>query len=600
MIRTMPVVHNEEIDLYIRTYYSLLRSSAPIRVRSLEETHAAMNSSLHQQAEGTELDVSALVYAALRLPHCVIDATLVIMGQMDDVFQREGYTPEEWRPVRARARRRKFFYEPDQRILAAYIASVSDIDDLIPCLTTLQIEWNKLHYALVAAQLEPLLQSAMVDQTGTTPESEESIQQSYALLNSIRLACNLEEEDFAKLEQVWQGPRLLKVFRKAAMYPLDLQITVLGAGLSDYRRSVQHWWGKVQEAADPLLSQRPIYFLSSNVHSMINLLSGFAWEQQEQIAKFVTTHNPERLRDEYQFIVDELKRADTPQNHAQLRNFLYYTLRHCLGEEDMGAALMAREAKIGVTRVSDPHCLDVEAQIIEMKDLRREYADPRLHSIDEADWALLQESDALIYNIDYPLGMAAYHIFSQVSTAVGRILGVYILGKAATLNGRVGDVMIPNVVYDEHSRNSYLFRNSFVAQDVAPYINHGTVFDNQKAVTVRGTILQNRNFMHVFYEEGYTDIEMEAGPYLSAIYEDVYPRRYPVNEIVNLFINAPYDIGVLHYASDTPISRRQSLLSKSLSYFGVDATYATSVAVLRQILQKEAARQRMQLQHRDN
>ena len=116
------------------------------------------------------------------------------------------------------------------------------------------------------------------------------------------------------------------------------------------------------------------------------------------------------------------------------------------------------------------------------------------------------------------------------------------------------------------------------------------MLDNQKAVTVRGTILQNRKFMHVFYEEGYTDIEMEAGPYLSGIYEDVYPRRYPVNEIVNLFINTPYDIGILHYASDTPYSRRQSLLSKSLSYFGVDATYATSVAVMRRILQNELAR----------
>jgi hypothetical protein len=96
--------------------------------------------------------------------------------------------------------------------------------------------------------------------------------------------------------------------------------------------------------------------------------------------------------------------------------------------------------------------------------------------------------------------------------------------------------------------------------------------------------------MHVFYEEGYTDIEMEAGPYLSAIYEDVYPKRYPIDEIVNLFINAPYEIGLLHYASDTPISRRQSLLSKSLSYFGVDATYATSIAVLRRILTQEVAR----------
>jgi hypothetical protein len=165
-----------------------------------------------------------------------------------------------------------------------------------------------------------------------------------------------------------------------------------------------------------------------------------------------------------------------------------------------------------------------------------------------------------------------------------------VLGKAATLNGRVGDVMIPNVVYDEHSQNTFLFRNCFTATDVSPLLNFGTVFDNQKAVTVRGTILQNRSFMHVFYEEGYTDIEMEAGPYLSGIYEDVYPQRYPVNEIVNLFINVPYDIGLIHYASDTPISRRQTLLSKSMSYFGVDATYAGSIAVMRRILEQEATR----------
>ena len=43
--------------------------------------------------------------------------------------------------------------------------------------------------------------------------------------------------------------------------------------------------------------------------------------------------------------------------------------------------------------------------------------------------------------------------------------------------------------------------------------------DNQKAVTVLGTFLQNSTYMDVFYREGYTDIEMEAGPYLSAVYE---------------------------------------------------------------------------------
>jgi hypothetical protein len=179
---------------------------------------------------------------------------------------------------------------------------------------------------------------------------------------------------------------------------------------------------------------------------------------------------------------------------------------------------------------------------------------------------------------------------SQVASSVEDLLGIYIMGKAATLSGRVGDVMIPNVVFDEHSRNTFLYKNCFLAQDVSPYLLHGDVFDNQKAVTVRGTFLQNRDFIGVFYREGYTDIEMEGGPYLSAVYEDIYPRRYPVNEIVNLFINAPYDIGLLHYASDTPYSRRQTLLSKSLSYFGVDATYACGVAILRRIFEVELAR----------
>jgi len=572
MIRTMPVVQSEEIELYIRTYYSLLRSSAPIRIRSLEETHAAMNSSLHQLADSPEIDMSALIYAALRLPEQIVDARLVILGQMDDVFQREGYAPESWQPVRARARRRKFYFEPAERILAAYIASVSDIDDLIPCVTTLQIEWNKLYYKLVNSQLATALQQVR-------SEDQEQIQ---TLLEEVRQASGLSEEDFAKLGLVWRGDRLLHNLQKVSNQRLDLRVTVLGSGLSDYRRSVQYWWEKIRQTAPQDLSKRPIYFVSSNVHSLANLLSGHAWEQQATITEYIQEHNTENLWPEYQGLPET--------DNGQLRNFLYYTSRLALNDMDAQRAFTAAEERVGITRLSNLHCLDVEAQVIELSRLDPTRFDARLQAMDDQSLALLRQSDALIFNIDYPLGMAAYHIYSQVSTAVGQILGVYILGKAATLNARVGDVMIPNVVYDEHSRNSYLFRNSFTAQDVAPYLNFGTVFDNQKSVTVRGTILQNRNYMHVFYEEGYTDIEMEAGPYLSSIYEDVYPKRYPIDEIVNLFINAPYEIGLLHYASDTPISRRQSLLSKSLSYFGVDATYATSVAVLRKILTQEVAR----------
>ena len=201
----------------------------------------------------------------------------------------------------------------------------------------------------------------------------------------------------------------------------------------------------------------------------------------------------------------------------------------------------------------------------------------------------LAQSDALILNIDYPLGLAAYDILAEVSSHAGSIYGVYVMGKAATLNAVIGDVMISNVVHDEHSRNTYLFPNSFTAADVAPDLVYGTVLDNQKSITVQGTFLQNASYMDVFYREGYTVIEMEAGPYLSAVYEMYRPQRHPVNEIVNLY-GLPFDLGMIHYASDTPLGKGKNLGAGSLSYFGMDATYAATLAILRRIFELEINR----------
>jgi hypothetical protein len=202
----------------------------------------------------------------------------------------------------------------------------------------------------------------------------------------------------------------------------------------------------------------------------------------------------------------------------------------------------------------------------------------------------LRASEAIILHIDYPLGMAAYYLLSRLGQGVGELRGVYVMGKAATLNGRVGDVSLSGVCYDEHSRNTFLFRNAFSAGDVAPYLRRGSVFDNQAALTVRSAFLQNRRYMTAFYRGGYTVLEMEAGPFLGAIYELIYPHALPRDEIVHLSDKTPFDVGFLHYASDTPYSRRQSLLSKSLSYFGVDSTYACAIAIVRRILQQEVAR----------
>jgi len=67
------------------------------------------------------------------------------------------------------------------------------------------------------------------------------------------------------------------------------------------------------------------------------------------------------------------------------------------------------------------------------------------------------------------------------------------------------------------------------------------------------------------------------------------PKRYPVDEIVDLH-NVPFDLGFLHYASDTPLSKGRNLGAGNLSYFGMDPTYAASIAILRRIFALEIER----------
>ncbi len=132
MDRTVPQTGTEEIALYIRTYYSLLRSSHAVQLDALVEAHLAVNSSLHINARDAAPDAAVLFYTISRLPTCIAQVNLVVMGQTDRVFHDYGYTDvENWRRVIGSGTPPPYPFD-GQETLAAYIASRSDIDDLIP------------------------------------------------------------------------------------------------------------------------------------------------------------------------------------------------------------------------------------------------------------------------------------------------------------------------------------------------------------------------------------------------------------------------------------------------------------------------------------
>jgi hypothetical protein len=571
MERTVPSTASEEVELYLRTYYSLLRSSADVQIRSLEEAHAGMKSLLHSFVREPVPDMSAFLYCLLRLPECIYKVDLVVLGQSLEVFSKAGFKDVEcWDSIIAPARRRRCFFNGTDT-LACFIASVSDIDDVIPILTAYQIEWNKIHLLLQR-------NSAFISQLNSADPM-----QNYDLAD-IAQTLNLPLEDIERLKTVW-GENFHNNLLQIAAKPRRLRVRLLNGSLVEYRRATDLWWEHIADICKELID-RPVYFISSNPHSLVNLLSGYAFKNKNKLINYLHETKNRELQEEWENI-------QAQQVVSSQENFLYYILKK-FQQTKNGTSFVddQKNAEIdcGILRVSSEHSFDVDVQIIELNQICPETLDPRLQ---EGDLSFISQSDAILLNIDYPLGMAAYNILSEVSEHVEKVLGIYIMGKSASLNGSVGDIVIPNVVHDEHSKNTYLFQNSFNAAHVTPYLMYGTVLDNQKCVSVRGTFLQNSRYMEVFYREGYTDIEMEAGPYLSAVYEMYRPQRHPVNEIVNLY-EVPFDVGIIHYVSDNPMGKGKNLGAGSLSYYGMDSTYAASVAILKRIFQLEKTRSNQQ------
>jgi hypothetical protein len=437
MERTVPSTASEEVELYLRTYYSLLRSTADVQIRTLEEAHAGVKSLLHPLVRDPVPDMSALLYCLLRLPTCIHQVELVVLGQSIEVFTQAGFKDiESWEKVSSPARRRRCFFNGTDT-LACFIASVSDIDDVIPMLTAYQIEWNKLH---------SLLRGNSSSISLLNPDGKDQD----ARLQELAQILNLPREDVERLKTVW-GDDFENYLKKISDRPRKLRVRLLNGSLVEYRRATDRWWDHIAQVCREL-TDRPVYFISSNPHSVINLLSGYAFKNKNKLIDYLKETDNHELQEEWENI-------QAQQVISSQENFLYYILKK-FQQTSIGTNFVTdqnnAEIDCGILRVSSEHSFEVDAQLIQLNQICSDTLDPRLL---DGDLTFLAKSDAILLNIDYPLGMAAYNILSEISEHVEKILGIYIMGKSASLNGTVGDIVIPNVVHDEHSKNTYLFQN---------------------------------------------------------------------------------------------------------------------------------------------
>ena len=89
-----------EVDLYVRTYTTLLQSSGAVPVSSLIPAHLTAASSLHAGAAEPDPDLNAFMYSAQRLPDCIVNVTDIVLGQSAR-WLPAGRIFRYWRPGRS-------------------------------------------------------------------------------------------------------------------------------------------------------------------------------------------------------------------------------------------------------------------------------------------------------------------------------------------------------------------------------------------------------------------------------------------------------------------------------------------------------------------
>ena len=186
----------------------------------------------------------------------------------------------------------------------------------------------------------------------------------------------------------------------------------------------------------------------------------------------------------------------------------------------------------------------------------------------------------VILVMDYAFGLQAFELMDELLNPRGEVdvgRGLYvrsisIMGKAGTLPGKKGDIMLATAHVLEGAAHNYIVKNDLEAAD----FDGGIDVYTGPVLTVLGTSLQNRDLLEKFHTSTWraVGLEMEGGHYQRAI--DAAIIRGHISKNVKL--------RYAYYASDNPLESGQTLASGSLGEEGVRPTYMISKVILNKIL----------------
>jgi hypothetical protein len=161
------------------------------------------------------------------------------------------------------------------------------------------------------------------------------------------------------------------------------------------------------------------------------------------------------------------------------------------------------------------------------------------------------------------------------------VRSISVMGKAGTLCGKKGDIMLATAHVLEGTPHNYIVENDLAKEDLAT----GMDVYVGPIITVLGTSLQNRDVLERFQATSWRAIglEMEGGHYQQAINAAIIREHIPKD----------VKLRYAYYASDNPLISGQTLASGSMGSIGVKPTYLITKVIIEKILNQETAKRRL-------
>ncbi len=541
--------------LFVRGHYK----PGGVSGSALSEALLTLQPEIYGSMADTEkVELDGLAYVTARLPKGIERCRFI------KLIAAEGYNNSSFEKIVPAKRRRNCYRVDEETMLIEVTRGRSEIYDILTHLTFIYIEADKIR-AHASNDDHPTqewlkLEKIVLEQTSTGSSIEEAEIREQAISYTSTLLGRTFEETLAAERRFCQGEPynnslfqivywLGRVAIEEMQHKCDRQVTFSSALRERIGNHIhgEKWATEVKKFLwSHNLWQRPLHIISANLHSILNCLYAFpalkySLEKEETIEKIA-------------------RELSLPENGALNQEVLEFALQK------------------GMYFLEDRAGTNIHVQIFDISLFPLDMLSPEL----KVNRALVEAEQPVILVMDYAFGEQAFELFDELlkpykTEGISKKLNLHsisVMGKAGTLVGNRGDLMLPTSHIFEGTADNYPFDNDMSQSDfetVEIPVYEGAL------LTVLGTSLQNADVLEYFRSSSWNVVGLEMeGAHLQKAIQAAAKIRKSINQNVIL--------RYVYYASDNPLMTSSTLASGSLGQSGVKPTYAIALNFLQKIL----------------